>query len=159
MNEPQQVETAAGSSRLQRIFAGPTGRLHIQFIRYVIVGIVATAVDFGILTLLVEAAQLHYLAANACGFTAGLVTNYLLSVWWVFSSRLASSRMAEFLIFSAVGAVGLGISEGCMYLGVDIFGLDYRVAKVMSVVCTLVWNFTARKVLLFREGPPREDKT
>ena len=154
MNEPQHAE-AAGGNRLRHIFAGPTARLHIQFIRYVVVGAVATAVDFATLMLLVEAAGIHYLLANACGFTTGLVTNYLLSVRWVFSCRTAESRMAEFLIFAAVGVVGLGISEGCMYLGVDIFGLDYRAAKAASVVCTLVWNFAVRRLLLFRRRAPR----
>ena len=125
--------------------------LYVQAFRYALVGCIATALDFGTLILLIRGLNVHYLIANALSFTVGLATNYILSIRWVFTSRVVHSRTVEFIVFAAVGIGGLGISEGCMYLGVGVFGLRTELAKLITVFCTLVWNFGLRKALLFRD--------
>lgn len=124
----------------------------VQFIRYSIVGFIATVFDFGILVLLVELVSLNHLLANIFSYSVGTTVNYLLSVYWVFATRNMKSRSIEFTTFAAVGVVGFVISEGCMFLGVNVIGLEYTVTKALSVFFTLCWNFTFRKLLLFRDG-------
>jgi putative flippase GtrA len=141
---------AAHRAFWKEVLSGRTNSLLVQLIRYVAVGMVATACDFCVLVTLVDALRLHYLLANACGFFTGLLVNYALSTRWVFASRNVKSRPREFAVFGAIGVAGLGISELCMYMGVEIGGLHYAVAKVIAVVGTLAWNFGLRKALLFR---------
>ncbi|HUV39811.1 MAG TPA: GtrA family protein [Planctomycetota bacterium] len=129
----------------------PTSRLHVQFLRYIVVGGVATVVDFGVYVLLVRGLGIHYLAGNAAGFSAGLVTNYLLSVWWVFASRRLVSRSAEFVVFAVIGLAGLGISECCMFVGVALLHVNDLLIKVSATICTLLWNFGVRRRMLFRD--------
>jgi putative flippase GtrA len=133
-----------------------TDRLGAQAFRYLIVGGVATIVDFGVLVLLVDVIGFHYLLANVCSFTAGLVTNYLLSIRWVFATRLMSSAYLEFLLFGTIGVVGLGLSELIMYVGVNGLEVHYSLAKAAAVAGVLAWNFGARRALLFRPGTGRK---
>ena len=129
----------------------PATTTWMQFSRYLVVGTIATVADFGTLVFLMELLYLHYLASNAIGFLVGLITNYVLSVSWVFSSRVLATKWLEFLVFSFIGIVGLGISELAMYVGVGLLTLHYTVAKIAAIGATLVWNFTVRKAALFRE--------
>lgn len=132
-----------------------------QFARYLVVGGVAFAVDFGVLVLLTKFLGFHYLFSAALAFCCGLVINYILSITWVFSNRSLASKKAEFTIFSIVGVAGLGWTELLMYLGTGILGLDYKLSKIITVAIVLFWNFGMRKIILFSSPTrtPRSDTT
>ena len=88
---------------IHRLAIQPSDRLSAQLARYLVVGLVAFCVDFALLVLLAEWFQMDYLVAAAFGFLAGLVTNYWLSVAWVFQHRNIANRQAEFSIFATIG--------------------------------------------------------
>ena len=135
-------------------FPGAT-RLHsdnilIQLFRYTIVGGFAFVIDFGSLWALTEFAGLHYLVSAAIAFVLGLSTNYLLSVLWVFNRRTVEKRSTEFLIFATVGLVGIGVNELMIWSLTEYAGFHYLASKIASTVVVYMWNFGARKALLFR---------
>ena len=136
---------------ISKLLGGKSRLLYVQFFRYLLVGGIATVVDFGILGILTSGLDIHYLISNVFSFLAGLVTNYFLSIRWVFPARTIKSRTAEFVVFGVVGLAGLAISELCMYVGVEAIRLHYTWAKCIAVACALLWNFGVRKLLLFRE--------
>jgi putative flippase GtrA len=117
--------------------------------KYLLVSVVALAVDFGLLVSLTELAHLHYLMSAAIGFCSGLVVNYGLSVTLVFTERRLSSRWLEFAGFLLIGALGLGLNQVLMKTFVETFGLAYALAKVPATGVGFVFNFVARKLLLF----------
>lgn len=123
-----------------------------ELFRYTLVGGLAFVADFGTLALLTELAGLHYLASAATAFIVGLSINYLLSVLWVFRQRRTTSIGREFMIFAIIGVLGLLLTEMLLAIGSGQFGIDYRWIKVVAVGGVFVWNFVARKVLLFSEG-------
>src|SRR5437764_14367622 len=98
------------SSPFARLLRGKTDSLVGQLIRYTAVGGVAYAVDVGALVGLTELAGWHYLLSAAAGFALGLITNYVLSVAWVFPERAVSNKLAEFLVFAVLGGLGLGLN-------------------------------------------------
>ena len=123
----------------------------IQFFRYGFVATISLFVDFGSLILLKEVAGLNYLFAAAIAFMLGLITNYLLSIFWVFTSRNVKSPWMEFLIFSGIGLVGLGLTELILWLLTDEFGLYYMASKAIATLLVYFWNFFVRKYVLYRE--------
>jgi putative flippase GtrA len=129
---------------------GTTSSVLGQFGRYLIVGGVAFLVDFTFLYLLTEAAGLHYLISAAVAFLLGLVTNYALSRVWVFNRRTVENVALEFFIFAVIGIVGLALNEGVIWFGAEEIHLHYLIAKIISTGIVLVWNFGARKMILFR---------
>jgi putative flippase GtrA len=138
------VSDIALPSRSQSVLFG-------QAFRYLIVGGVSFVVDFSVLVLLAEYAGVNYLVAAVIAFVCGLVTNYLLSVRWVFASRSVDQPLFEFVIFLVIGVLGLGWNELLLYLGTAQLGFDYRISKLFSAGLVLCWNFGVRKVLLFRD--------
>ena len=128
--------------------AGAEGTL-VQLFRYTIVGGVAFVVDFGLLYVLTEFAHFHYVLSATISFIAGLTVNYLLSRVWVFSQSQFQNKKVEFLLFAAIGVVGLGLNDLMIWLLSDFIGLWYMFSKVAATVVTYLWNFFARKYLVF----------
>ncbi len=133
-----------------RLLTGPTNDGRIQLLRYFFVGGGAFAVDFGLLYLLTEWG-LYYLLSAALAFMTGLTVNYALSVKWVFQEHALHSRIVEFALFTAIGLVGLGLNETIIWMATELAGVYYLFSKIISTVAVFVWNFAARKYLLFYE--------
>jgi putative flippase GtrA len=100
-------------------------KTYIQLLRYAMVGGCAYAVDFGALYLLTDYFQLHYLLSAAIAFTLGLITNYTLSILWVFSNRTVSNKQVEFLIFALIGVIGLGFNEVTLWFFTGYVHIHY----------------------------------
>ena len=125
-----------------------------QFVRYLVTGGLAFVVDFGLYALCLYKFDWFYLLANLVGLVAGLVINYIMSIAWVFSECkrvLEDRKTAEFTIFAVVGFLGVGINELLMLLMVGGFKWDEMISKMAAAVLVLMWNFGARKMMLFRE--------
>lgn len=131
------------------LFVDKTESTLIQLFRYTFVGGLAFIVDFGTLYLLTEFINLHYLISAAASFILGLLTNYFLSVKWVFSNRTIDSKGIEFLLFTVIGLIGLGLNELFLWIFTDLFSIYYLFSKIITAVFVYFWNFLARKYVLF----------
>lgn len=131
----------------------PRKSLAGQFLRYMVTGGFAFVADFGLFALCLYGFGWHYLLANLVGLVAGLVLNYLMSILWVFTACkriLKTKKGIEFVLFALVGIAGVGINQVLMYLMVDGLGINEMVSKMIAAVLVLMWNFGARKLMLFR---------
>lgn len=125
-------------------------RFHItEFMGYAIVGSVATLVDVGSLYVITESFGVYYLLSNVASFTLGLITNYSLSIRYVFKYRQLTNQTAEFAIFAGVGIFGLLLNTGLLWLFTSIFGVYYLISKGMAVILVFLFNYFVRKYLLF----------
>lgn len=132
----------------------PRESLQGQFLRYLVTGGLAFVVDFGLFALCLYVFDWHYLLANLVGLVAGLVLNYTLSIFWVFTAckrTFEKKKVAEFTLFALVGFAGVGINQLLMYAMVDGVGLDEMLSKIIAAVLVLMWNFGARKLMLFKK--------
>jgi putative flippase GtrA len=120
----------------------------VQFIRYVYVGTIAAIADISILYMLTEFIGIHYLVSAALAFMAGVVINYTLCTLWIFPGTRFNTAKG-FTLFLVIGIVGLALNEIIIYSLVDFVGVWYMLAKVVSTVIVLFWNFFARKKLVF----------
>ena len=143
--------TGPGARRTrQTLLFGTTGSLLNQFSRYTVVGGLAFVVDIGSLYALTRFAGLYYLVSAAVAFVLGLVANYFLSRVWVFNRRTMGSVAVEMLIFTIIGVVGLGLNEAIIWFVSEKIHLHYLIGKAISTGIVLIWNFGARKFVLFR---------
>ena len=127
-----------------------TDNTFIQLFRYTFVGGVAFIVDFCSLYVLTEIFGIHYLVSAALAFLLGLATNYFLSIVWVFHIHTLKNRWYEFGIFTLIGIVGLGLNEFFIWFFTERIHFYYLLSKIVSTVFVYLWNFFARKFMLFR---------
>jgi len=136
-----------------------TMRLARELIPYFGASAVGLAIDVSLLWLQVSVIGVPYLAAAAISFLTGTVLVYWASIRHIFGFRRLASARNEFVLFVAVGLVGLAINLGVIYVGVSHLGLHYLVAKIGAAGFTFLANFAMRRLLLFtpwgRSSPAR----
>jgi putative flippase GtrA len=156
--------------QIKALFVSPTENSFVQFFRFLFVGGIATVVDVAVVTLSYETCglgvadlslfgfDLGALLASALGFVVGLAVNYLLSIVWIFRNQNID-RIKEFLSFALIGMIGLVVKlltvalleRYVLDLSKTLLGLIPMVT-VVSCIATLVafvWNFVARKFILY----------
>jgi putative flippase GtrA len=127
--------------------------VNTEIVKYGISGALAFFCDFGVLYFCTEFLDIHYLASNIFGYVAGLTVAYMLNVNWVFKYRKYQKTWVEFFIFNAIVVVGLAISEIIMAFLVDFSNIHYLIAKVVASFFVMVFNYTAKKYILFHPTP------
>ncbi|MEC5385111.1 GtrA family protein [Uliginosibacterium sp. H3] len=117
------------------------------FIKYVVVGGAAFVVDFGLFSLCISGGM-HYLIAVTLGFCAGLITNYMLCVLWVWRGTQART-LRDIAVFTLVGLGGLALTWLGMWICVELLHWPERPSKVLLAAAVLVWNFSLRRLFVF----------
>lgn len=133
-----------------------------QFSRFAAVGLLNTAIDFGILNLLSRAsgitAGLIVGGVNLPGFVVAVFNSYFWNKLWVFKDRGPEPFFADFPKFIMVTGIGVLINSGIViglttYVGSSIGlegGLALNIAKMAATILTLIWNFVGYKFFVFR---------
>ena len=112
-------------------------------------GGIAFIADFSTLIFLTEQVGINYLLSSVCGFSLGVLINYQISIHWVFEQRSFDSRLSEFIVFTIIGITGLGLHTLSMWLLNEAAGLFYVTSKVISTALVFLYNFSARRYLVF----------
>jgi putative flippase GtrA len=106
-------------------------------------------VDVGVLVVLTSSLGVYYLHAAALAFSIGLLTSYGLSIAWVFQARTWQHPWVEFGLFTLIGGIGLLGCGVCMWVLTEYAHLHYLCSKAGSALVVFLWNFVAKKWLLF----------
>jgi len=135
---------------LKGLLVKPTTNVVIQTFRALFVGAASFLGDAGMMWLVYSLTGAHYLICSGFGFIIGVAVNYTLSVKFVFAEKASVGRAAEILIYVIVCLIGLGLTAVFMWFFTDVAGLFFMVSKCIVTVIVFFWNFTARKVTLYR---------
>lgn len=139
---------------LSTALTAKTNSLPTQFLRYFMVGGVAFTADFAALFMLTEFGHLHYLLSATIAFLVGVAVNYGLSIAWVFDQRTIGNRVHEFTIFTLIGVTGLLLNLALMWFFTEVLRLHYLESKTVAAGMIFLFNFGARKILLFSGKQP-----
>jgi len=135
---------------LKSILITPTTNGFLQFVRYAFVGGIATIADWAVLYVLTQCGM-YYLISAVFAFLAGLIVNFALSKLLVFSASEAKvNKVAEFVVYGVIGVVGLGLTMVIMWFLTEVCHVYYMLSKVVATVLVLVWNYLARKKVLYK---------
>ncbi|MDH5512964.1 MAG: GtrA family protein [Gammaproteobacteria bacterium] len=121
----------------------PLHRLAIQFLRFAMVGGIATAIHFLILITLVRGADMNAVWASALGFTFSAICNYYLNYRFTFRSNTAHRHAV--MKFVAVACVGLALNSLTMLIATEYLGTHYLLAQVIATGLVLLWSFSGNR--------------
>ncbi|PKP33591.1 MAG: polysaccharide biosynthesis protein GtrA [Bacteroidetes bacterium HGW-Bacteroidetes-16] len=120
------------------------------FLRYNVVSIVATSVDFVVLIGLTEIAHLWYLFSAYEGALAGGITGFILERNWVFKRKEVklTTQSTKYLLIWIVSIV---LNTGGLYLMVELSGYQYIISKIIvSVLVGVGFNYLMHKYYIFK---------
>jgi len=138
-------------SLLDRSRRGGLGRVIVDLVKYGVASLGALALDAGTMVFLNKALGVNYLVAAAIGFTSGLGLVYWLSVRYVFGDVRRLRPSQEIFGFLVTGLIGLLLNEILMKTFVEHVGLSVPLAKIPTAGFVFLFNFTARRMLLFSD--------
>lgn len=147
------------------IVAAQLGRISLmlfQFAKFGLVGILNTAVYFG-----VNNAFIHFtgidtgrtlLVFNAISFAAAVTNSYIWNKWWTFE-KTNRARVREFAQFVSVSIVGFFISELSVWFVTNILSRPEsftaaqwdNVGFVIATLLSFSWNFIGYKFWVFAQ--------
>ncbi len=122
--------------------------LLIQIINFLIVGGIATLIDWLLYFILYNYVKLSPLLANIISYTISTLYSYVVSVKFVFNVNKGNSKKKNFIIFVTLSVIGLLLSEGLIYLMVNVFNLHKMLAKIISTAIVMFFNFVSKKYFL-----------
>lgn len=134
----------------------------MQFIRFGIVGMLNTLIDFGILNALMASFGAFkgapLLLCNAAAFLVASLNSYICNKRWTFAHKGPSS-LRQFLVFLILMLGGLAINSLAIgLLTASPLRPDWlsptlwvNVAKVCATAASMVWNYLACRHIVFRK--------
>jgi dolichol-phosphate mannosyltransferase len=129
--------------------------LKIEFIRYGMVGVVSTVIDYIFLNLshlLMRNSDNTLWLATAIGFCAGLINGYFMNSRWTFKYKTEGREVKKFSQFAIISLVGLGLTELIVLEFTSNGGLSKNIAKLIAVAVVFFWNYFGNKFWTFREN-------
>jgi putative flippase GtrA len=126
-----------------------------QFVCFAAVGVVATALQYGVLIVAVEWLHAGAVLASCAGFVLSAVCNYWLNYHLTFRSR--SPHLVAASRFALVATGALTLNAGMMALLVDSLHWRYLLAQIVTTVPVLCWNFFANRMWSFAAGRARQE--
>lgn len=119
-----------------------------QLAKFVITGVIATAIDWVIFYILVYMVKMDPLVAQLFSFLFSTLFNYWSNTKWVFDTTKNKTRKRLVTEFFVISFVALGISEALLALFINVLAMNDMLAKVLTTAVIMVFNFVTRKIFL-----------
>jgi putative flippase GtrA len=119
-----------------------------QFIKFAVVGVLNSAIQYLVFLFLYGLTGTQYLLASIIGYAAGMTNSYILNRRWTFGSR-NQKLLAELGKFVAVNLISLGANLGLLYLLVSAGIMAPQWAQVLAIGGSTLVNFVLNKIWTF----------
>jgi putative flippase GtrA len=151
-----------------------------QVVRFIVIGIANTLIDFGILNVLVFAFSFNKILANSISTIIAMIVSYILNYRVVFRHD-TQGHVKKIIIFIVITAFGLLVLQnlviyvfvhwitfpgnigttiihaiGFSQLSRQFIGLN--IAKALASAASMVWNYIMYKKFVFTDKPEPTDK-
>jgi len=134
-----------------------------QAAKYLLIGVLATMVDLGILNLLMLvsgiASGIFYSVFKGISFIVATCSKYFGDKFWAFEKMEKTEMGKEFGQFFLVTLVGFGINVGFASLVVNVIGPQFEITPklwanvggIIAAISAAAWNFIGYKFIVFKK--------
>lgn len=124
-------------------------RGHVQFLRYLGVGLVNTLVGLGTTYLAKWLLGWGDVSANAIGYAVGICVSFSLNRRWTFDHGGPAWRTFGLFLLVALGAWGANLATVMLAIHV---GVNSYLAQALGIPVYTITSFLANKYLVFTPG-------
>ena len=119
--------------------------------RYLVAGFTGAGTNIGLLYILTDIVGIWYLYSSAMSFVVAVVVSFMLQKFWTFADQNVEKVHHQFARFLGVALFGIIINTACMFFLVDVIGLWYILAQIITGALIAIINFLMYKFLIFNK--------
>jgi len=119
--------------------------------RYLVAGFTGAGTNIGLLYVFTDIAGIWYLYSSAMSFVVAVVVSFMLQKFWTFADQNVEKVHHQFARFLGVALFGIIINTACMFFLVDVIGLWYILAQIITGALIAIINFLMYKFLIFNK--------
>lgn len=120
-----------------------------QLILYIVVGGIATVVEWAMFYLLDSVVSLNYMLATTIAFAVSTFANWAAGRLIMFKGH--ESLLAELIKIYMTSIAGLLMNLFIMWVAIDCMGIPDFISKVVATGIVFFWNFAVRKLMIYKE--------
>src|SRR5947199_5882562 len=139
-------------SRAAGVFARLGGRILVgQAARFAAIGLVNTAVDFGVFVFAITFFTSSLIAANVLSWTVAVTGSYVLNSFITFAVESGRAlRLRAYVGFVGSGIAGLIANTATLLIGAKLLLLPVVLAKLLAIGASFLVNFSLARFVVFR---------
>lgn len=139
-----------------------------RFIKFAVVGLSGTVVDFTIFNLCISLLQFNPVTASVCSFTLAVVNNFIWNRNWTYPESKSTPIGPQLIKFSVISVIGLIIRTPLFsYLEHPIIKLaentvnpeffltpatiGHNISLAIAIVVVLFWNYFANRFWTYKD--------
>lgn len=123
--------------------------LIIKLLKFGIVGLSGTAIDFLFTWICKEKLKWNKFISNSIGFSIAATSNYILNRIWTFESNNPEVSR-EYLSFFFISSIGLALNNLFVFLFNEKLKFNFYLSKAFAITLVAIWNFIPNYLFTFR---------
>lgn len=120
-------------------------QLHLEIIKFVIVGGINTFNYYVVYLLLLKVLNVQYLVSHITGFIVALIISYYLNCYFVYKVQ---PTLRKFLQFPITQLVNVGMQTLLLFIFVRFFHINSVIAPFAGLIITIPVTFILSKYVL-----------
>ncbi len=149
----------------KEFFVGKTDNSAIQLARNIIVEATRIGINMFVLWLVYyiilgqtddSTNKLYTTISTIVASMVSGIANYIFSTIWVFHKRQKNNNISRFIVFTLIGAVGLGLNALITVFFKDICGINLFVSNIIAQAVVFFFNFFMRKWIVYTKMSKEE---
>lgn len=114
-------------------------------------------IDFSLTWLFKDELHFNKFIANGIGFTAAVVSNYIIHRNWTFKQNSAKAGR-QFTAFFTVSIIGLLLNSAIIFLLDNMLYVNFYISKAIAIFIVFFWNFSANYFFVFKDTKKESQK-
>lgn len=138
----------------QSALSVPRGKMKIkqtsiELFLYLIVGALATVVEWGAFYAFDLIFEIHYTFSTALAFVLSTFANWAFGKLILFKAKTKNVASEIFKIY-LISVLGLLMNIAIMFVAVEKLGIHDMISKIIATGIVFIWNFLVRKLWIYK---------
>lgn len=121
----------------------------MRLIKFNIVGVMNTTIDFVAFYLLTTYASFSVVLAQIIAYSLGVINSYFMNRFWTFNVK-GSHDKKQFMLFILVNLLALSVSTLLIYFLSKAIQ-QVMIAKVLVTIIVMIINYLGQKFIIFKD--------
>jgi len=122
----------------------------MKIVEYFLVGALSALLDFIIFLWLIKIWGISWFISNIISFSISVIFNYLISIKFVFQSKIRYEKHVEFLLVFFLSLLALVINQSILFIMISEFRNNLIFSKIIATSLVFLINFTGRRYFIFK---------